>query len=107
MKKAGYSLVTRSQPGVVRIRIILAQINANSSVYTQTDDLITQGLKPGQAVVEAEILSLDGQQQLGALHHGADFGHELLKAMFFEVMIKIWGIACGSSKGQINRLFGE
>ncbi len=67
MKKAGYSLVTRSQPGVIRIRIILAQINANSSVYTQTDDLITQGLEPGQAVVEAEILSLDGEQQLGAL----------------------------------------
>jgi hypothetical protein len=67
MKKAGYSLVTREQPGVIRIRIILAQINANSSVYTQTNELVTKGLKPGQAVVEAEILSLDGTEQLGAL----------------------------------------
>ncbi|HAI13771.1 MAG TPA: hypothetical protein DCM28_18840 [Phycisphaerales bacterium] len=67
MTKAGYSLVYKPQPGVVRIRIVLAQINDLSSVYAQTEDHVTKGLAPGQAVVEAEILSLDGKQQLGAL----------------------------------------
>ncbi|MBL4701544.1 MAG: DUF3313 family protein [Phycisphaeraceae bacterium] len=64
---AGYSLVNKPQPGVVRIRIVLAQTSSSSSVYAQTKDHVTQGLTPGQAVVEAEILSLDGTEQLGAL----------------------------------------
>jgi len=67
LQSAGYSLVNKPQAGVVRIRIILAQPNSSSSVYAQAKDHVTQGLAPGQAVVEAEILSLDGTQQLGAV----------------------------------------
>lgn len=67
LTKAGYSLVYKPQPGVIRIRIILAQLSSASSVYTQADAHVTKGLKPGQAVIEAEILSLDGTEQLGAV----------------------------------------
>lgn len=67
MAAAGYSLVSKEQPGVIRIRIILAQNNPSSSVYTQTDKRVTRDLAPGQAVIEAELLSLDGTRQLGAV----------------------------------------
>lgn len=67
LQYAGYSVVKKTQPGIIRIRVILAQIGTNSKVYTQTDKLTSEGLKPNQAVLEAEILSLDGKTQLGAI----------------------------------------
>ena len=67
MQYAGYSVVKKAQPGIVRIRVILAQVGPNSKLYSQTNKLTHEGLKPNQAVLEAEILSLDGKTQLGAI----------------------------------------
>lgn len=67
LTSAGYSLVNKPQPGIIRIRLILAQLGSGSSVFAQANNNATKDLKTGQAVLEAELLSLDGKTQLGAV----------------------------------------
>jgi hypothetical protein len=93
---AGYSLVERPQPGIIRIRVVLAQLTPTSALYTQTDKHVTQGLQPGQAVVEAEILSLDGKTQLGAVviadeHHPVTL-KDLLDEKTRKDIYKAWAL---------------